>query len=45
MGFGFLVEKGQDKRLTLKARNDSEVLPEVPNSEQPLATVIVNERG
>ena len=45
MGFGFLVEKGTNKQLTLRARNESEVSNADSSEEKPLATIIVNERG
>lgn len=40
MGFGFIVEKGADKKLILRARREGETL-----GPKPLATVILNERG
>lgn len=40
MGFGFVVEKGKDKKLILRARRADEGAVQ-----KPLATVIVNERG
>lgn len=40
MGFGFIIDKLQDKKMSIRGRGTKEGVPE-----KPLATVLVNERG